>query len=263
MPTDAPILEIDNLSRRFGGLQAVDDCSFSIQEGMLAALIGPNGAGKTTLVNLVAGALSPNSGHVRFGGLDITGWSPHRIAARGLVRTFQISREWAQLTVLENLLVAAPDQRGEGIWNAIVRPSVGRAQDRELVAQALDSLDAFGLYAMRNEYAATLSGGQKRLLELARAVMARPRLLLLDEPMAGVNPALTDQLAGHIEQLRRGGITFLLVEHNLEFVEKSCDHVVVMALGRTLATGVMGDLRRNPEVIGAYLGGESVASAAG
>ena len=159
--------------------------------------------------------------------------------------------------------MAAPGQRGERLWNALLRPAIGRADDRRLVAEALDTLDTFGLYAMRNEYAVTLSGGQKRLLELARAVMSHPRMLLLDEPMAGVNPALTDQLAHHVEALRQGGITFLLVEHNLEFVERSCDHVVVMALGRTLATGRMADLRQNPEVVEAYLGGESVERAAG
>ncbi|HVA21332.1 MAG TPA: ABC transporter ATP-binding protein [Candidatus Micrarchaeia archaeon] len=263
MPTDTPILEVDAIVRHFGGLQAVDGCSFAIQKGMLAALIGPNGAGKTTLVNLVAGALPLHGGRVLFEGTDISGWPPHRIAARGLVRTFQISREWAQLTVLENLLVAAPGQQGEQLWNALLRPSVGRQQDRKLVARALDTLDTFGLYAMRNEYAVTLSGGQKRLLELARAVMSQPKMLLLDEPMAGVNPALTEQLAAHIESLRQGGITFLLVEHNLEFVEQSCDHVVVMALGRTLATGVMAELRTNPEVVGAYLGGDVVERAAG
>ncbi|HUY97118.1 MAG TPA: ABC transporter ATP-binding protein [Verrucomicrobiae bacterium] len=263
MQADPPILEVDGAVRHFGGLRAVDGCSFTLQRGMLAALIGPNGAGKTTLVNLVAGALSLHGGRIRFLGRDISGWAPHRIASLGLIRTFQISREWARLTVLENLLVAAPDQRGENLWNALMRPGVSRAEERRLVAEALDTLDTFGLYAMRNEYAVTLSGGQKRLLELARAVMGRPTLLLLDEPMAGVNPALTDQLAQHIETLRQGGISFLLVEHNLEFVERSCDYVVVMALGRTLATGLMSDLRQNPEVVSAYLGGESVERAAG
>ncbi len=263
MPAETPILEVKDIHRSFGGLQAVDGCSFSIARGALAAVIGPNGAGKSTLINIVSGALSTQRGRVRFDGTDITGWTPHRVARRGLIRTFQISRELGGLTVTENLLVAAPDQRGESLWNAFFRPAVGRSQDRELLVQALDVLDTFGLYELRNEYAATLSGGQKRLLELARAVMAKPTALLLDEPMAGINPALIDRLGGHIQRLNADGISFVLVEHNLEVVERICDHVVVMAEGKTLATGQMAELRRHPEVITAYLGGEVLERAAG
>jgi len=247
----------------FGGLQAVDGCSFTISRGSLAAVIGPNGAGKSTMVNVVSGALARQRGRVRFDGSDISGWAPHQIALRGLIRTFQISREFGGMTVLENLLVTAPDQRGEQLWNALFRPGLGRRQDRELVSRALDVLDTFDLFALRNEYARTLSGGQKRLLELARAVMAEPKLLLLDEPMAGVNPALIDRLGRHIQRLNEQGITFVLIEHNLEVVERICDHVVVMAVGKTLATGRMAELRRNPEVVTAYLGGELLERATG
>ena len=247
----------------FGGLQAVDGCSFTISRGSLAAVIGPNGAGKSTMVNVVSGALARQRGRVRFDGSDISGWAPHQIALRGLIRTFQISREFGGMTVLENLLVTVPDQRGERLWNALFRPELSRRHDRELVSQALDVLDTFDLYSLRNDFARTLSGGQKRLLELARAVMAQPKLLLLDEPMAGVNPALIDRLGHHIQRLNAQGITFVLIEHNLEVVERICDHVVVMAVGRTLATGRMAELRRNPEVVTAYLGGGLLERATG
>lgn len=263
MSADEVILEVEAVHHSFGGLQAVDGCSFTIRRGALAAVIGPNGAGKSTVINVISGAAPMQRGRVRFDGVDISGWAPHRIARRGLTRTFQISRELGSLTVIENLLVAAPDQQGESLWNALFRPGIGLRQDRELVIQALDVLDTFGLYEVRNDYASTLSGGQKRLLELARAVMARPRAMLLDEPMAGINPALIDRLGSHIQRLNAEGITFVLVEHNLEVVERICDQVVVMAEGRTLATGVMADLRRHPEVVTAYLGGELVERAAG
>lgn len=256
VPQGETLLEVADVVMHFGGVHAVDGCSFGIRRGELAALIGPNGAGKSTMVNVIAGALRPQSGHVRFAGQEITGLASHRIARLGLIRTFQMSRELANMTVLENLLVVAPNQDGERLLNVLFRPGLGRRQDREITERALDMLDRFGLYEKREDYARNLSGGQKRLLELARAVMAEPVLLLLDEPMAGVNPALIDRLGAHIEDLRAGGITFVLVEHNLEVVERICDQVVVMATGRTLATGRMKDLRANSAVVEAYLGGE-------
>jgi ABC-type branched-subunit amino acid transport system ATPase component len=234
-----------------------------VPRGALAALIGPNGAGKTTLANIIAGALKAEAGKVVFAGTDITGWSSHRIARRRLIRTFQISREFGALTVLENMLAAAPDQAGESFVTAVLRPGVGKRQDAELLERALERLNTFGLYHLRDDYARNLSGGQKRLLELARAVMAEPSLLILDEPMAGVNPALIQVLAQHIVSLGEGGITFLMIEHNLNIVEQMCDYVVVMAEGRTLATGTMAELRNNEEVIHAYLGGTLHAHAAG
>jgi len=260
-PSD--ILGIQDVSHAFGGVRAVDHCSFTIEKGSISAVIGPNGAGKTTLVNLVSGALKPREGHVRFAGTDIAGWSRHRIAQQGLIRTFQISREWGGMTVLENMLVTPPHQQGERLVNALFHPAVGKAEDRQHGETALEVLNTFGLYPLRDEYARNLSGGQKRLLELARAVMARPTLLLLDEPLAGVNPVLIDRIIGHIQDLNKSGITFLLVEHNLDVVERLCDHVVVMALGKTLATGRMSDLRQNAEVVQAYLGGTLNERAAG
>lgn len=256
------ILQVDHISHSFGGLKAVNDCSFAVPRGTLAALIGPNGAGKTTLVNIVAGAIKPEQGRVQFAGADITGKASYRIARQGLIRTFQISREFGGLTVLENMLVAAQHQAGENFFVAILRPSIGQRQDQQLLARALDCLNTFGLYDLRDEYASNLSGGQKRLLELARAVMAEPSLMILDEPMAGVNPALVQLLVRHIQTLRESGITFLMIEHNLNVVEQMCDHVIVMAEGHTLATGTMAELRGNDVVIRAYLGGSLHAHAA-
>jgi ABC-type branched-subunit amino acid transport system ATPase component len=249
------LLVVGDLHHKFGGVLAVDGCSISVPTGSITGLIGPNGAGKTTLVNVVSGALKLQRGRVVFDGSDIAGWSAHRIARRGLVRTFQLSREFRSLTVLENLLVAAPNQRGERFLSAVSRPWIGRDDDRRLVAAAMEVLERFRLAASCDEYARNLSGGQKRLLELGRAVMSGASLVLLDEPMAGISPALIEELLGHLEELRRDGVSFVMVEHNLLVVERVCDHVIVMAEGKALASGRMEDLRRHPEVIRAYLGG--------
>ncbi|MDQ6773534.1 MAG: ATP-binding cassette domain-containing protein [Candidatus Dormibacteraeota bacterium] len=251
----APILEIEDLAYSFGGLKAVNGSTFNIERGGINALIGPNGAGKTTLINIIAGALKAEAGRVSFDGTDVTGWPSHKVAGQGLIRTFQISRELANMTVLENMLVPPPNQAGDRLFNAMFRPGVGHRQDRTLVETALARLDDFGLYDSRDQYARNLSGGQKRLLELARGVMGEPKLMVLDEPFAGVNPALIELLEGHLQTLQRSGITFVMVEHNLNVVERICDHVVVMAEGRTLATGRLSELRQNEEVITAYLGG--------
>lgn len=253
------LLQVDALVRHFGGVAAVDGCSFDIARNTITGLIGPNGAGKTTTINLIAGALRPGSGRVLLDGDDVTGLVPHRLAAKGLIRTFQISREYKAMTVLENLMVSPRGQSGEKLLNVFFRSRTYRAEERRHLERALNVLDDFGLYAKRNDYAGNLSGGQKRLLELARAVMADPKLLLLDEPMAGINPALVDKVTEHIIAMRDTlGVTFLVVEHNLEVVERMCDHVVAMALGSTLATGTMAQLRANPAVVSAYLtGGEA------
>ncbi len=253
LATDA-ILQVENVSHAFGGVQAVNGCSFSVPSGSICALIGPNGAGKTTLVNLVTGMLPLRQGRVRYAGTDITGWPPDRVARQGLLRTFQLSREFTKLTVLENMLVTATGQIDESLFGALFRRGSIRARERQLVERARQILTTFGLDALRNEWAENLSGGQKRLLELARAVMAEPKLLLLDEPMAGINPALVDRLEEHIRVLRGQGITFLIVEHNLNVVERLCDLVIVMAQGRTLASGPLSEHRANPEVVRAYLG---------
>jgi ABC-type branched-subunit amino acid transport system ATPase component len=250
--TDA--LRCEGLRKAFGGVHAVDGAGFSIIAGSISALIGPNGAGKSTAVNLICGALSLDGGKVWLFGKDVSGWQPHQLYGAGLVRTFQLSRELGRLTVLENLMVVPRCQLGESLFNIFFRPAAIRREERENLRRALDVLSAFGLYEARDNYARELSGGQKRLLELARAVMAEPKLLLLDEPMAGINPALVEQIGGHIRRLNAEGATVLMVEHNLNVVESICDRVIVMAEGRTLAVGTMSELRAHPEVVRAYLG---------
>lgn len=263
MPETDPALACTGLNKSFGGVQAVSGATFTIPAGQVCALIGPNGAGKSTAVNLISGVLPADGGEVRLHGADITGWPADRIARAGLIRTYQLSREFGRLTVLENLMVAPVNQVGESLWNVFFRPGRVRAAERRNVERALDTLKTFGLYDLRDNYAGELSGGQKRLLELARSVMAGPRVLVLDEPMAGINPALIDKIGEHILGLRDDGVTILMVEHNLAVVERICDHVIVMAEGATLATGRMSQLRADPAVIRAYLGGALSDSAAG
>lgn len=255
MSQPAEILQVEGLTHAFGGVNALDDCTFSAPAGQITALIGPNGAGKSTLVNVVSGFYASQQGRVIFDGQDISRWPPYRIGRHGLIRTFQLSRGFGGLTVLENMMVPPQGQSGEQLLNAIFRPALVRAEEQRRLAKALEMLNTFNLYDKREEYARNLSGGQKRLLEMARALMADPKLLLLDEPMAGVNPALAEQLAQHIVDLRNTGITFLLIEHNLGIVDQICDHVIVMASGRALATGTMAQVRANQDVVDAYLGG--------
>ncbi|HYZ57397.1 MAG TPA: ABC transporter ATP-binding protein [Streptosporangiaceae bacterium] len=254
-PSPAAALSCRELSKSFGGVAAVNDASFDVTAGTVTALIGPNGAGKSTVVNLVSGFLAPDAGSVRLGEAAVTGWPSHRLARAGMIRTFQLSRELQGLTVLENLLVTPIGQAGESLFNIYFRPGLVRREERRHIERALSVLREYGLYEVRDNWARELSGGQKRLLELARAVMASPRLLLLDEPLAGVNPALIDQIGAHILRLKAAGVTVLMVEHNLGVVEQICDHVIVLAEGRTLATGLMSELRDNAEVVRAYLGG--------
>lgn len=256
-PVDAPAaaLTAADLHKSFGGTQAVNGASFDVPAGVITAMIGPNGAGKTTIVNLLSGALRPDAGSVSLRGRNITKLPPFRRAQAGLIRTFQLSREFEGLTVLENLLAACPDQPGESLLNVFFRPRMVRRSEDEFVDRAFETLATYGLYRLRDSWAGELSGGQKRLLELARAVMAKPTVLLLDEPMAGINPALIGQIGEHIQRLKSEGVSVLMVEHNLNVVEQICDHVIVLAEGRTLATGLMSDLRANPEVVQAYLGG--------
>ncbi|HEY5231185.1 MAG TPA: ABC transporter ATP-binding protein [Acidothermaceae bacterium] len=249
------VLTCRNLRKSFGGKVAVDGAEIDVPQGIVTALIGPNGAGKSTVVNLFSGFMVPDAGVVQLDGVDITSWPSHRIARRGLIRTFQLSRELQGLTVLENLLVTPTNQIGESLKNIYFRPGKVRRQERQHVERANEILNDYGLYGVRDNWARALSGGQKRLLELARAVMAQPRVLLLDEPMAGVNPALVEQIGAHILKLKSDGVTVLMVEHNLGVVERICDHVVVLAEGRTLATGRMSELRSNAAVVQSYLGG--------
>jgi ABC-type branched-subunit amino acid transport system ATPase component len=252
---DAPseMLAVEDLRRTFGGVHAVDGASFSVAQGTICGLIGPNGAGKSTTVGMIAGALRPSSGTVLFDGHDVTGLPSHRIARLGIVRTFQIAGVFEQLTVLENLLVGVPHLRGERLGEALMGKWFWRRAERDALTSARSLLARFKLMEKQDERAGTLSGGQRRLVEIMRALMARPRLMLLDEPTAGVAPSGVLELQDTLEELREEGITMLLVEHALGVVERLCDNVVVMAQGKTLATGTMQDLRRRKDVLDAYL----------
>jgi ABC-type branched-subunit amino acid transport system ATPase component len=252
---DATAIAVRAIRREFGGVIAVDGVSFDVPEGQATGLIGPNGAGKSTALKLIAGALTPTGGEIIIDGTNIAGWRAPRVAGVGVIRTFQHTSEFPRLTVLENLLVAAPGQPGDSLGGAMLGRRHSRRRQRELLAEAWSLLDQFGLTDHADSYAGELSGGQRRLVEIMRALMARPRILLLDEPMAGVNPTLRLTIEEHLQRLRDEGMTMLMVEHELGAVERVCDSVVVMAQGRILASGSMRELRRNEEVVNAYLVG--------
>jgi branched-chain amino acid transport system ATP-binding protein len=249
------VLEVRDVTRDFGGVRAVDGASFAVQPGRITGLIGPNGAGKSTIVGLVSGAIRPSSGRIFFEGREVTGLAPHRIARLGITRTYQLSSEFAKLTVLENLLVAAPGQRGESFLGALRGGRHWLGEERQLVADARTLLRRFDMAAKEEDYAGNLSGGQKRLVEIMRGLMAKPKLLLLDEPLAGVNPSLARRILRYLEELRDEGLTMLMVEHDLIAVGRVCDPVVVMAQGTVLAEGPLDELRSREEVRNAYLVG--------
>ena len=250
------MLRVENLERRFGGLVAVRNCSFEIRAKRITGLIGPNGAGKTTCFNMIAGALPPTGGRVVFDGQDISSLATHEIFHRGIVRTFQIPHEFGRLTVLENLMVVPAAQTGEDLFQIWLRPRAVAAREREVRERADDVLEFLSLGNLRNELAQNLSGGQKKLLELGRTMMADPRLVLLDEPGAGVNPTLLNKLAAMIRRLNEErGYTFCIVEHDMDLIASLCDPVIVMAGGTVLTEGTMAEVRRDPRVLDAYLGG--------
>ena len=255
-----PILSVEGLSKHFGGLTAVDDCWLQIQRGRITGLIGPNGAGKTTLFNLVTGFLRPDSGCVRFNDEDITRLLPWKMLRRRLCRTFQIPREFKDLTVIENLMVVPLGQTGEKLWAPWFQRSRVSRQETVLRDKAREILRHVNLLDHAHAQAWTLSGGQKKLLELARAMMGEPELLLLDEPSAGVNPAQMEELVRHIERLvAEHHITVVVIEHDMDLVMRLCDPVIVMAQGRTLAEGTPDVVRRDPRVLEAYLGSRYAA----
>jgi branched-chain amino acid transport system ATP-binding protein len=252
-PKPEPILVADSVTRRFGGLMAVNVDHFEIQRGSITALIGPNGAGKTTFFNVLTGFDRANSGTWNFNGDDITGLAGHRVARRGMVRTFQLTKALSRLTVIENMKLGATDQVGENFFRALLRP-LWRDQERQIQERADALLERFNLAHMRNEFAGTLSGGQRKLLEMARALMVEPQLVMLDEPLAGVNPALAQSIMGHIEGLRDEGLTVLFIEHDMDVVRTISDWVVVMGEGLLIAEGRHSSIVANPRVIDAYLG---------
>jgi len=248
------LLKVERLSKSFGGLQAVADLSFEVAEGQILGIIGPNGAGKTTAVNLVSGVIKPTSGQVLLGGKDVTGQAPHILVESGLVRTFQIARGLPRLSVLENLLLYGAHQPGERMLPALLRLASVRRREEALITRAVAIARRLNLFSVIGNPASDLSGGQKKLLEIGRALMTEPKLILLDEPVAGVNPTLAREIGEHLKSLVREGITILLIEHHMDMVARLCDRVVVLAEGRHLAEGPFDEVAANPAVQEAYMG---------
>jgi branched-chain amino acid transport system ATP-binding protein len=248
-----PIVVADGIVRRFGGLTAVDVAHVEIQRGVITALIGPNGAGKTTFFNLLTGFDKPDAGTWSFGGKGLKGVPAYKIARLGMVRTFQLTKVLSRLTVLENMRVGATGQSGESLWQAMFAP-LWRGQEKRNTERAMGLLHRFKLDTKKGDFAGSLSGGQRKLLEMARALMVEPELVMLDEPMAGVNPALKQSLLGHVKSLREDGMTVLFVEHDMDMVRDISDWVIVMAQGRIISEGPPDAVMSDQRVIDAYLG---------
>ena len=252
-----PILQVDNIVRQFGGMTAVDVQHLEVQRGIITALIGPNGAGKTTFFNLITGFDRPTSArhgaHWAFDGRTLDRTSASSVARAGMVRTFQLTKALSRMTVIDNMMLGAQNQAGENLFKSVFRPT-WRAQERAIEEKADDLLQRFKLLEKKHDYAGSLSGGQRKLLEMARALMSDPKMIMLDEPMAGVNPALTQSLLGHIQALRDEGMTVLFVEHDMHVVRHISDWVAVMAEGRLVAEGSADTVMSDPAVIDAYLG---------
>jgi ABC-type branched-subunit amino acid transport system ATPase component len=248
------LLEVINISKHYGGVAALDSCSLSLPKGLVTGLIGPNGAGKTTLLNVISGLVKPDSGTVVFSGEDISVLAMHRVASRGLVRTFQIVRDLSGLTVLESLLLAPAHQSGEAIMPALFGRAAVREQEQRNAVKARAILERIGLWKLADQSASALSGGQKKLLELARVLLLEPKLVLLDEPAAGVAPPLLKDIIQLIRELKADGISFGIVEHDMHLIGEVCDHVHVLAEGRTLVSGSFAEVTADSRVIDAYLG---------
>ena len=254
-----PILVADSVTRTFGGLTAVDVAHFEVQRGAITALIGPNGAGKTTLFNLLTGFDKPDTGEWTFEGRNLAGVPAYKVARIGMVRTFQLTKALSKMSVLDNMRLGAPQQRGESFWTSLL-PFTWGSQEKDITAKARDLLGHFKLADKEEDFAGSLSGGQRKLLEMARALMVDPHLVMLDEPMAGVNPALKQSLLDHIRELRDDGTTVLFVEHDMDMVRDISDWVVVMGQGRIIAEGPPEEVMKSQAVIDAYLGEHHDAS---
>ncbi|MFO0148597.1 MAG: ABC transporter ATP-binding protein [Microcystis sp.] len=248
------LLSAKGLSKSFGGIRAVNNAYLEVPQGSITGLIGPNGAGKTTLFNLLSNFIRPDKGEVFLDGQPIHQLPPYQIALKGCVRTFQVARVLSRLTVLENMLLASPGQTGENFLKVWFQGAKIRQQEQENRAKALDILDSIGLVEKAQDYAGALSGGQRKLLEIGRALMTEPKLILLDEPAAGVNPTLIAQISDHIIEWNRQGITFLIIEHNMDVIMSLCHHVWVLAEGTNLADGIPSEIQKNERVLKAYLG---------
>ncbi|MEM7318667.1 MAG: ABC transporter ATP-binding protein [Pseudomonadota bacterium] len=248
------ILNVDGLSRSFGPLKAVDQVSLRVRRGSMTGLIGPNGAGKSTLFNLMTGALKPDAGRVYLEGRDATGLPPNQLFARGLGRTFQIPRPFARMSVLENVMLAPPGQIGETIAGPFLHRRHMKDEEYRIRRKALEVLDFVTLGDLADHPAGQISGGQMKLLELARVLMGAPKLILLDEPAAGVNPVLTETLVGKIQDLNRQGTTFIIIEHDMDFVMRHCDPIIALAEGRVIFEGASDEALSNPMLLDAYLG---------
>lgn len=249
------VIEVKNVTKRYGGLVAVNNCSLNVTRGSITGLIGPNGAGKTTLFNMVAGTAKPDGGQILFDGQDVTGMAPYDLFGRGMLRTFQIAHEFGQMTSLENLMMVPGDQPGERLATTWLRPSLVKSREREVRQRAQDVIDFLKLGHVKNELAGNLSGGQKKLLELGRTMMVDAKLVLLDEVAAGVNRTLLKDLADNIERMNTElGYTFFVIEHDMDLIGRLCHPVIVMAEGQVIAEGPMEEIRQNPEIIEAYFG---------
>lgn len=248
------ILKAVNLSKSFGGLKAVNQASLFVKSHSITGLIGPNGAGKSTLFNLLSNFLKADDGQVFFQGKPIQNLAPHQIARMGFIRTFQVARVLSRLTVLENMLLGTQNQIGENLFSVIVQPRQIRHQEKENTEKALSILESVGLIDKAYDYAGALSGGQRKLLEMARTLMTNPKLILLDEPAAGVNPTLINQICEHIINWNKMGISFLIIEHNMDVIMSLCSHVWVLAEGANLADGTPEYIQQNEQVLSAYLG---------
>ncbi|RYE45828.1 MAG: ABC transporter ATP-binding protein [Hyphomicrobiales bacterium] len=249
------VIDVKNVSKRFGGLRAVNDCSLRVERGSITGLIGPNGAGKSTLFNLVAGNIVPDSGQIIFDGQDVTGLKPHQLFHRGMLRTFQIAHEFSNMTALENLMMVPSGQPGESLVKTWLMPGAIKQAERHVRQKALDVIDFLKLGHVKHELAGNLSGGQKKLLELGRTMMVDAKVVLLDEVAAGVNRTLLQDLAANIERMNQElGYTFFVIEHDMDLIGRLCDPVIVMAQGEKIAEGPMSEIRANPEIIEAYFG---------